>query len=67
MNSIYLQGSETVHSAAGIMASAARELAHTMLNFQGSIDQLDRLLQNFLMEFRSEVDRMVKHEHDAPH
>ena len=59
MDQVYLQGSETVHSAAGIISSAANNMNSAARNFQYSVDQLERILQNFLCEFQAQVDRIV--------
>ena len=48
MNSIYLQGSDDVRSAASIMSSAASEMQRAAANISGALEQHQRFMDDWL-------------------
>lgn len=57
METIHLIGSEQVQSAASRMASAADDMLRAAANIDGSVSQMERVLQRFAEDMAGLVER----------
>lgn len=58
MNSVYLDGSDAVRQAASVIHSAANTMSQAGTNIDGSVERLDRVLQNFIGDLSVLVERL---------
>jgi hypothetical protein len=60
MDNIYLRGSEDVRNAGSAMREAAAEMSRAAMNIQGTADQQQRFLDDWLMRFTDTVETLAQ-------
>lgn len=60
MQTVYLSGSETVQSAASTISSAAHDMRQVAMNFDGSVQDLKRFMDDWLIQFRDALENHAK-------